>query len=159
MEVETTEPPAETVDRTPEPPMEDEVEVPWWEDKDLEELNREAVNRGFANKIYFDLDQSNLKEDARAKLAADAKFLNDAANGNLVVTIEGHCDERGTNEYNLALGDRRANAVKDYLTSLGISASRMTTLSYGEERPECTESSESCWWRNRRAQLVLKFSS
>ena len=158
MQVETEPPPAEEVEPEPEPPMEDEVEVPWWQDASLEELNRKALDRGWADKIYFDLDQAELKADAREKLARDAEFLKDPDNQNLVVTIEGNCDERGTNEYNLALGDRRANAVKDYLTSLGVSATRMRTLSYGEERPVCTESSESCWWRNRRAQLVLGFA-
>ena len=71
------------------------------------------------------------------------------------MTIEGHADERGTNEYNLALGDKRANAVRDYLTSLGVDAGRLRTLSYGEERPVCTESEESCWSQNRRGHMVI----
>jgi peptidoglycan-associated lipoprotein len=71
------------------------------------------------------------------------------------VLIEGHCDERGTAAYNLALGDRRANAAKEYLVSLGIDASRLRTVSYGKERPFCTESTESCWQKNRRAHLVI----
>ncbi len=71
------------------------------------------------------------------------------------VTIEGHCDERGTNEYNIALGDRRANAAADYISSLGITGSRMRTVSYGEENPQCRESNESCWSRNRRARFVI----
>jgi peptidoglycan-associated lipoprotein len=71
------------------------------------------------------------------------------------ILIEGHCDERGTSAYNLALGDRRANAAKEYLVSLGIDASRVRTISYGKERPFCTESTESCWQENRRAHLVI----
>ena len=71
------------------------------------------------------------------------------------VLIEGHCDERGTAAYNLALGDRRANAAKEYLVSLGIDASRLRTVSYGKERPFCTENDESCWQKNRRAHLVI----
>ena len=70
------------------------------------------------------------------------------------VTIEGHCDERGTNEYNLALGDRRSRATRDYLINLGSDPSRMKTISYGEERPACMEHDESCWWQNRRAVFV-----
>ena len=72
-----------------------------------------------------------------------------------MVTIEGHADERGTNEYNLALGERRANAVSDYLGSLGVAGDRLRTISYGEERPVCTESDESCWSQNRRAHMVI----
>jgi peptidoglycan-associated lipoprotein len=71
------------------------------------------------------------------------------------ILIEGHCDERGTNEYNLALGERRANAAKDYLASLGVDAARVKTVSYGKERPVCTEATESCWAKNRRAHLVI----
>ncbi len=77
------------------------------------------------------------------------------AHPNFRFLVEGHCDERGTNEYNLALGERRANAATGYLASLGIDGMRMRTVSYGEERPVCTESNESCWQRNRRARFVI----
>jgi peptidoglycan-associated lipoprotein len=77
------------------------------------------------------------------------------ANPNAAVTIEGHCDERGTNEYNLALGDRRADSAKSYLVDLGIAASRLTTVSYGEERPVCSQQNEECWSKNRRAHFVV----
>ena len=77
------------------------------------------------------------------------------ANANVTVTIEGHCDERGTNEYNLALGDRRADSAKAFLVDLGIAASRLTTISYGEERPLCTQKTEECWAKNRRDHFVL----
>jgi peptidoglycan-associated lipoprotein len=78
-----------------------------------------------------------------------------AKNSTARLSIEGHCDERGTNEYNLALGDRRAKAVKDYLTSLGVASGRMDVISYGEERPACTDQSEACWAKNRRAHFVV----
>ena len=72
------------------------------------------------------------------------------------VLIEGHCDDRGSNEYNLALGDRRANSAKDYLVKSGVDESRMTTISYGEEQPVCLQQDESCWWRNRRDQFDVR---
>ncbi len=87
--------------------------------------------------VFFDFDQSELRADARDRLAKNAEFL--AAHPQFTVTIEGHCDERGTNEYNLALGDRRAAAARDYLQSLGVAADRLRTISYGEERPFCTD--------------------
>jgi peptidoglycan-associated lipoprotein len=104
--------------------------------------------------IYFDFD----KYDVRP---ADAKILDSNAawlktNAAQLVLIEGHCDERGTNEYNLALGERRAKATMNYLVSQGVQASRITVISYGEERPVCTEKNEACWAKNRRAQLLVK---
>jgi peptidoglycan-associated lipoprotein len=101
---------------------------------------------------YFDLDKSDIRPDARQVLAHDADFLRNYPQ--IKVTIEGHCDERGSTEYNLALGDRRAAAVKNYLVSLGISADRMSTVSYGKEKPVCMESNEGCWQRNRRGHFV-----
>ncbi|MEJ2723521.1 MAG: peptidoglycan-associated lipoprotein Pal [Deltaproteobacteria bacterium] len=103
--------------------------------------------------IYFDFDKSELKPPARAILDNKASWLRE--NGRYKVRIEGHCDERGTNEYNLALGERRANAAFKYLNALGISTDRMTTISYGEERPVCTEHNEACWSKNRRDEFKL----
>jgi len=103
---------------------------------------------------YFDYDSYDLREDARGALDADAKMLAD--HGNASVTIEGHCDERGTPEYNLALGERRANAAKDYLVAHGVDGSRIETISYGEERPFATGHDEASWAQNRRAHLVQK---
>lgn len=104
---------------------------------------------------YFDYDKSDIREDARATLTKDAdalkSILNDFAGA--VVTIEGHCDERGSAEYNLALGDRRAVATKNFLVQLGVSADRLKTVSYGKERPQCTESNEGCYQKNRRAHF------
>jgi peptidoglycan-associated lipoprotein len=103
--------------------------------------------------MYFSFDRYDLEVDARATLKANADWLkqNPAAR----VEIEGHADERGTNEYNLALGAKRAQAAKDYLVTLGISTERLSTISYGEEIPVCKESSESCWRQNRRARFVI----
>jgi len=103
--------------------------------------------------IYYDFDKSTLRPAAQDDLMKKAAWLR--ANPNAAVTIEGHCDERGTNEYNLALGDRRADSAKSYLVDLGIAASRLTTVSYGEERPVCSQQNEECWSKNRRAHFVV----
>ena len=102
---------------------------------------------------FFDLDKSDLREDARAALTKDAEFLRSYPQAK--ISIEGHCDERGATEYNLGLGQRRAEAAKNYLISLGIPADRMETTSWGKERPFCTEHNESCWQQNRRGHFVL----
>ena len=101
---------------------------------------------------YFDLDKADIRADARTALSTTADFLK--KNPRFKVTIEGHCDERGSTEYNLSLGDRRASAVKQYLISLGIGADRISTVSYGKEKPFCMESNESCWQQNRRGHFV-----
>ena len=101
---------------------------------------------------FFDYDQSDLRDDGRSAMMKSAQFLKD--NPTLTVQIEGHCDERGSVAYNLGLGDRRANSARDFLTSQGISADRVTTITYGKEKPFCTEASESCFQENRRAHLV-----
>jgi peptidoglycan-associated lipoprotein len=102
---------------------------------------------------YFDFNKFDIRPDARENLAQTADYLRDFPQ--VKVTIEGHCDERGSTEYNLTLGDRRANAVKQYLVSLGISADRMSTVSYGKEKPFCTEHNEECWQSNRRGYFVM----
>ncbi len=122
-------------------------------DKDLASVNEYLVANGLLGDVYFDFDKSDLREDSRARLARNAEWLR--AHPEFELTIEGHCDERGTNEYNLALGERRGASAKDYLSSLGVAAGRLRTLSYGEERGQCAESSESCWSRNRRAHFVV----
>ena len=103
--------------------------------------------------IFFDFDRADLRGDARETLRANADWLKN--NPSARVEIEGHCDERGTNEYNLALGAKRAQAARDYLVSLGITGERLSTISYGEEIPVCQEHSESCWHQNRRARFVV----
>lgn len=101
---------------------------------------------------YFDFNKSDIRGDAREALTKDAEFLRSYPT--LRVTIEGHCDERGSTEYNIGLGERRAQAAKNYLISLGIGADRMDTVSWGKERPFCTEHTEECWQQNRRAHFV-----
>src|SRR5262245_49291799 len=102
---------------------------------------------------YFDLDKADIRSDARSALGKTAEFLRNYPQ--VKVVVEGHCDERGSTEYNLALGDRRAAAVKQYLVSLGIGADRMSTVSYGKEKPFCMESNEDCWQKNRRGHFVM----
>ena len=104
--------------------------------------------------IYFDYDKADIRGDQQSSVQADVQFLTQHPNIN--ITIEGHCDERGSTDYNLALGDQRASAVKTALASGGLSASRMKTISYGKEKPFCTESNEACWQQNRRGHLVYQ---
>ena len=102
--------------------------------------------------VYFDYDKSDIRADQQGSIQANAQFFYQHPNMNF--TIEGHCDERGSTEYNLALGDQRASAVKNALTLAGVSASRIKTISYGKEKPFCTESNEACWQQNRRGHFV-----
>ncbi|HEV8529944.1 MAG TPA: peptidoglycan-associated lipoprotein Pal [Methylomirabilota bacterium] len=104
--------------------------------------------------VYFDFDKSDIRPPDAKILDANAAWLK--TRGNDLVLIEGHCDERGTNEYNLALGERRARATMNYLLAQGLPASRITIISYGKERPVCSEHAESCWARNRRAHFLVK---
>jgi peptidoglycan-associated lipoprotein len=103
---------------------------------------------------FFDYDQYTIREDAKAALAADARSLNERPN--IRITIQGHCDERGSEKYNLALGDRRANAAKEFLVNQGVNGSRIETISFGEEQPFCEEHNEECWQANRRAHIVMR---
>ena len=104
--------------------------------------------------VYFDFDKYDIRPEDAKTLDANATWLK--SNGDNLVLIEGHCDERGTNEYNLALGERRAKATMNYLVSQGIQANRITIISYGEERPVCSEKTEACWAKNRRASFLVK---
>jgi peptidoglycan-associated lipoprotein len=108
-----------------------------------------------AQDAYFDYDKSDVRSDARDALTRDATLLKQifAQDPQFTVVVEGHCDERGSAEYNLALGDRRASSARDFLVQLGVPSDRLKTISYGKERPQCTEANESCWQRNRRAHL------
>ncbi len=105
---------------------------------------------------YFDYDKSDIRGDARDALTKNATSLKSilADFPNATIVIEGHCDERGSAEYNLGLGDRRATAAKEFLVQLGVSADRLKTISYGKERPQCTDANESCYQRNRRAHFA-----
>lgn len=144
--------PAEEVMEPETPTTADETEDPLLS-ADMAAVNEELRRRGFSPDIYFDYDESSLTDESRDRLARNADLLK--SQPQFMVTIEGHADSRGTNEYNLALGERRANAVRDYLSSLGVAAERLRTLSYGEERGVCTEESEDCWSQNRRAHMII----
>jgi len=135
-------PQGEAMDKTPDPLA-----------GDIADVNNYVYTNGLLGDVYFDFDKAELTEAARARLAKNADWLR--GHGEFEVTIEGHCDERGTNEYNLALGQRRATAARDYISSLGVSAMRIRIISFGEERPVCTESNEGCWARNRRAHFLI----
>jgi peptidoglycan-associated lipoprotein len=119
----------------------------------IEEANRQAQLRGVIKDAYFGYDEANLGVDAQAALTESANWLKRNPSYNLL--IEGHCDERGTEQYNLALGDRRANQAKQFLMTLGIDGARIRTVSYGEERPFDPGHDESAWAKNRRDHLVL----
>ena len=115
---------------------------------------RRSCLRQNVKDVFFDYDSYDITQQYQQVLQADARFLQQ--HPNMKFTIEGHCDERGSTEYNLALGDNRANSTKQALMSLGIPADRIRTISYGKEKPFCTESNESCWQQNRRAHFVYQ---
>jgi peptidoglycan-associated lipoprotein len=104
--------------------------------------------------VYYDFDQSNVKSEFRPVIEANAKYL--SANRAVAITVEGNCDERGSREYNLALGQRRADSVKSMLKILGVPENRIETVSYGEEKPVASGHDEASWWQNRRADIVYK---
>jgi peptidoglycan-associated lipoprotein len=135
-------PPAVT---PPAPLTEEEV----FARKSLEQLNAERP----LDDVFFDLDQSSIRDDAKPRLQKDADWLKRWTSTQ--ITVEGHCDSRGSSEYNLGLGSRRATAVKDYLASLGVPAGRMTVVSKGKESPTCSDETESCWQQNRRGHFVI----
>ena len=130
---------------TPPPLTEEEI----FARKSLDQLNAERP----LDDVFFDLDQSSIRGDSRAPLQKDADWLKRWTSTQ--ITVEGHCDSRGSSEYNLGLGSRRATAVKDYLVSLGVSAGRITTVSKGKESPFCADENESCWQQNRRGHFVI----
>ncbi len=114
----------------------------------------DAINKmGLLQEIRYDYDKADIRDADKATLSRNAEALKKY--DFLRITVEGHCDERGTVEYNLALGERRAKAAYDYLVSLGVPADRMKTVSYGKEIPTCREASEDCWGRNRRANFTV----
>ncbi len=131
---------------TPAPtePAEEPIEEPTSQPVDMSPVS--------LSDVFFDFDQYNLSGEAKGTLESNARELKRVADSG--VTIEGHCDERGTKAYNLALGEKRANAAKDYLVTLGVTASRINTISYGKERPFDSGHDESAWAKNRRAHFV-----
>jgi peptidoglycan-associated lipoprotein len=120
---------------------------------DTEPIEDTSMKMPVLDDVFFVYDSAKLNGDAKRKLESNANQIKDASSAS--VTIEGHCDERGTIAYNLALGERRAKAAKDYLVSLGVSASRVKVISYGKERPFVTGHDESAWSKNRRAHFVV----
>jgi peptidoglycan-associated lipoprotein len=129
----------------PRPLTEDEI----FARKSLADLNAE---RPLAD-VFFDLDKSEIRDDARTSLQKDADWMKRWSSTQ--ITLEGHCDPRGSAEYNLGLGSRRAAAVKDYLVNLGVSTGRVTVVSKGKEQPFCSDENESCWQQNRRGHFVI----
>lgn len=123
--------------------------------KDVDSIAGRSINElsGMLKPAFFDYDKADIRGDSRDVLATNATWLKKYSS--VQFTIEGHSDERGTAQYNLALGDRRANAAKDYLVSLGVDASRIKTVSYGKERPFATGHDEDSWQKNRRAHFVV----
>jgi peptidoglycan-associated lipoprotein len=129
------------------PPVKEEA-------KPEEPKERAAAGAAGLQPIYFDFDRSFIRDDAKSVMKANAEWLK--ANPKTKIRIEGNCDERGTKEYNQALGQRRASSAKKYLTDLGIAAKRISLISYGKEKPVCTEQTEECWQKNRRDDLVAE---
>jgi peptidoglycan-associated lipoprotein len=134
--------PAPAPDRAP---TEDEI----FAKKTLDDLNREGV----LSDAFFDLDSAQLRADAKTGIQKDVEWLKRW--GTTKVMVEGHCDSRGTAEYNLALGEQRAKAVQDYLVSLGVAAERVQIVSKGKEQPFCSDENESCWQQNRRGHFMI----
>jgi peptidoglycan-associated lipoprotein len=142
-------PPAPPAPATPAPTPRALSEDELFAQKSLAQLNSERP----LGDVFFDLDNAAIKEEGRSALATNATFLKRWTTTR--ITIEGHCDERGTAEYNLGLGERRANAVKAHLVELGVPADRITIVSKGKESPFCTESNEACWRQNRRGHFLI----
>jgi peptidoglycan-associated lipoprotein len=126
----------------PTPPTEAKLSI-------QQRLEREVAD------IYYDYDKNDIREDARAQLTRNADALKKivADFPNAAISVEGHCDERGSAEYNLGLGDRRATSAKEFLVQLGVAGDKLRSISYGKERPSCTDANEGCWQKNRRAHF------
>jgi peptidoglycan-associated lipoprotein len=135
-----------------EPKVEQKAEPMKEEVKPEESKERAAAASAGLQPIHFDFDKSFVRDDARAVMKANAEWLK--ANPKVRIRIEGNCDERGTKEYNQALGQRRATSAKKYLTDMGISAKRISLISYGKEKPVCSDQTEDCWQKNRRDDFV-----
>ncbi len=149
-------PPAtpETLPPAPAPSVQPQVEPQVDEYARLSAMSADELEKlGLLATVYFDYDRSDIRDSERATLSKNAEVLKKF--DFLRVTVEGHCDERGTVEYNLALGERRAKSVMDYLVSLGVTADRLKTVSYGKEVPICSDANEACWQKNRRAKFTV----
>jgi peptidoglycan-associated lipoprotein len=142
-------PVAEEPDFVPDTPVEEVVP------SDIEALNRWVREKGYVRDAFYNYDEATLDDAAQSALSASATWLKSTEGAGYSLLVEGHCDERGTEQYNLALGDKRANSAKDYLVTLGVDAGRIRTVSYGEERPFEEGHDDASWGQNRRAHLVL----
>jgi len=140
--------------RAAEPAAELAVAPPVQEDAEVSLRGKEFEEAPQMGSVYFDFDAADIRGDMREILARNADYLK--KNTEAEIRVDGHCDERGTSEYNLALGQRRAMAVRAYYKSLGVPGERIGTLSWGEEKPACEKSAESCWSKNRRAETLLR---
>lgn len=138
-------PPPPPAAQAPAPLTEDQI----FAQKSLDQLNAERP----LGDVYFNLDESSVRDDARSLLQTNADWLKRWTSTQ--ITVEGHCDSRGSSEYNLALGTRRANSVKDYLVSLGVPANRVTVITKGKEEPVCSDENEACWQQNRRGHFIV----
>ena len=138
-------PPPPVAAPAPRPLSEEEI----FARKSVDQLNTEKP----MDDVFFELDKSEVREDAKPALQKDADWLKKW--GSVLITLEGHCDSRGSAEYNLGLGNRRATAVKTYLVNLGVSATRVNVVSKGKEQPFCNDESESCWSQNRRGHFII----
>jgi peptidoglycan-associated lipoprotein len=146
----TTPPPPPAPTPPPPPP----APKPLTEEEEFARMSLDELNakKPLAD-VYFDYDKSDIRDEARASLQKNSEWLKKWTSTK--ITVEGHCDARGSSEYNLALGERRAIAVRDYLVSLGIGADRLSSVSKGKEQPFCTEENESCWSQNRRGHFII----
>jgi peptidoglycan-associated lipoprotein len=151
-------PPAEKPPVTPAPPPPPPTPPPKpapepTEDEIYAKMTPEEIAKKYLSDVFYALDSSELNEEGRGALQKNAEFMK--KRGTATVTIEGHADSRGTNEYNLALGEKRADVVRDYLVSLGVATNRISIVSKGEEQPFCKEETESCWQQNRRGHFLV----
>lgn len=146
-------PPPPVVDPPPPPPRDTVVTRDTTPTTPVEPEQPREIREEQFRTVYFDFDQFNLRSDARSSLDNNYQLLRE--HPDVIVRIEGHCDERGTVEYNLSLGEKRARACQDYLTNLGLAANRVSIISYGKERPAVEGSNEEAWARNRRAEFRI----
>lgn len=145
------------IDRPKEPAAQAPAPAPQQEESEAALRGKEFFSSPEVSPVYFEYDRTELTAKARELLRKNAGWLEE--NPEAEVKIEGHCDERGTTEYNLGLGVRRANAVRDFYKAMGIAIKRLSTISYGEDKPACAQSGDSCWKKNRRAETLVRVPS